>query len=105
MISYYQQLRIWKESECEECAFTSACTKSVKNLGLCFNEDGAGGDDLGALIKRTLRVMCNKQRKHRRANPPTQGDRYKPYGFTPPRREATLICSNKEEFSACLQSV
>jgi hypothetical protein len=110
---FYQQLRDWKNSECVACSSNSICPKTVRNIKLCFEEGPSSSvaDFRTALIIRTMRVTCSKQRKKRRSlqgvrGPQTSWTQHSGWTQQPPRtRAASLYCSDKKEFSECLASV
>jgi len=108
--SYYQQIRDWRDSECQECSSKSICPGSISNIKMCLEEGPSNdvSDFRSALIIRTMRVMCSKQRKMRRSMQGVKGPslgKQRGWGSNRPvrTRAAHIYCSDRKEFSRCLQ--
>lgn len=104
----------WKRTICPTCEYVLRCPKRIDNLRLCRDESLEAETDAGLheLIKKTIRRVCNSQRKHRRDNPPQRqlpiifGGVKKYFNSDidthPVSYSAVLLCSDKEEFKRCL---
>ena len=99
------ELIAWKMSECIDCEFHNQCPRKLANLVLCFKEDGLQDSvSVEALIKRTIRFLCKKQKKDRKSEHREFIAKRRHSWWAPKNVEATLVCSDPLEYVECQKS-
>lgn len=98
-----RELIAWKKSECVDCEFRSQCPEKLANLVLCYGEDGLQDSiSVEALLKRTIRFLCKKQKKDRRdQHRGFIANKRRSWTLFPRKLEAKLICSDPLEYVEC----